>query len=150
MIHFPWNKDGSISSPDGFANEPRYETSICTFPALLENPLKKQQGMRNKKKASASKWPRICIYIYVFVHCIYMYVSYMYLCKSLLCRCICLYSTRIEFFRLDSTPESNLPGIVALDSISIPFTNSIPKTKPRNCCQAIHPARVHVCVLVSC
>lgn len=138
MIHFPWNKDGSISSPDGFANEPRYETSICTFPALLENPLKKQQGMRNKQKASASKWPRICIYIYVFVHCIYMYVSCMYLCKSLLCRCICLYSTRIEFlfsprqhareqFARDCCPRFHFDSIYKLNP-----KNQAPKLLPSN------------------
>lgn len=88
--------------------------------------------------------------------------TFSYTASTCMCR-ICIFASRCcvgvsvytrlasnFYFRLDSTPESNLPGIVALDSISIPFTNSIPKTKPRNCCQAIHPARVHVCVLVSC
>lgn len=45
-----------------------------------------------------------------------------------------------EQFARDCCPRFHFDSIYKLN----------PKTKPRNCCQAIHPARVHVCVLVSC
>lgn len=92
------------------------------------------------------------LYLHIRFRTLHLHVCVVYVSLRVVVVSVYLFildSHRI-FFRLDSTPESNLPGIVALDSISIPFTNSIPKTKPRNCCQAIHPARVHVCVLVSC